>query len=223
MDTNSNNKYSKKIISWQDEAIIYRLKESLNRDNLSIVDSDTVLGLLANLKQLSFQALNTVKGARGDKPYLIMIGGLDRLSQFVDPSTINLPLQNMLLHCWPGPVTVIFKARQDLPSHVVAPDGTIALRCPRHDALLRLLVHFDGLFSTSANKSGCPVPLSLDQLDEDVMQAVEWIVIDNEKTTGQTQLPSTIIDCSGTNIRVVREGAFPVKELERYYESAFEK
>ncbi|MBY0352922.1 L-threonylcarbamoyladenylate synthase [Candidatus Babeliales bacterium] len=223
MDTNSNNKYSKKIISWQDEATISRLKESLDRDSLSIVDSDTVLGLLANLKQSSFQALNTTKGDRGDKPYLVLIGGLDKLSHFVDPSTINLPLQRMLLQCWPGPVTVIFKAKKGLPAHVVAQDGTIALRCPLFDPLLRLLGHFDGLFSTSANKSGCPVPSSLSAIDSALMEAVEWVVIDKQRASGQTGQPSTIIDCSGNKIRVVREGAYPVKELERYYESVFEK
>ena len=74
------------------------------------------MGLLAPLTQQAFDALNALKGARDKKPYLVIIGSLENLDKFVDRSAVAPRAQAMLEQCWPGPLTVIFKAKKDLPS-----------------------------------------------------------------------------------------------------------
>ena len=95
----------------------------------------------------------------------------------------------------------------------------IALRVPKHQHLQKLLQNFNGLFSTSANIAGKSVPRSIDDLDEDLIKSAAYVVVDsmNDKLVKSQQeiKPSTILDCSGDDIKVVREGAYPIDYLEK--------
>lgn len=92
-------------------------------------------------------------------------------------------------------------------------DGTIGLRVPDYIGLQQLLAGCEGLFSTSANKAGEPIPLSFDEIDPDITKQVAAIVGDYSDNGSQTAVPSTILDCSGDTIRVVREGAYPIETI----------
>ncbi len=174
--------------------------------------SDTVIGFLAPLTQEGFTALNTIK-KRQEKPYLILVGSQSAVETLIE-QPLSEQIKGIMARCWPGPLTLIFKAKASLPDYIKGPDGTIALRVPAHTGLQQLLAHCNGLFSTSANKAGEPVPVSFDQLDSDIKKQVKALVDDHPDETSQEVLPSTILDCSdGTTIRVVREGAYPIKEL----------
>lgn len=89
-----------------------------------------------------------------------------------------------------------------------------------------MLRNFDGLFSTSANLSGKPVPATLDAIPESIIEQVAHIVLDRDidYSAKQKTVPSTILDCSdmkNSGIRVVREGAYAIKILEGYYGAQF--
>jgi tRNA A37 threonylcarbamoyladenosine synthetase subunit TsaC/SUA5/YrdC len=122
---------------------------------------------------------------------------------------------------WPGPLTLIFKARPDLPSWAKAADGTVSLRVPAHEGLLVLLNHFPGLFSTSANVSGQPLPMRVEDIDPHILEKAEVLVV--EEMPGETKLPSTILDCSGPRIKIVREGAYSRQLLEKATGYCFDK
>ena len=223
---------SKKNLFWSPKQTIDRLKSSLKNNLISITTTDTILGFIGNLTLKSFESLNKIKGFRPEKPYLVLIWPKNKIQNFVESKNLNKKIYNLIEHCWPGPLTIIFKAKKDLSHFLTSKDGKIALRCPDHDKLKTLLESFDGLFSTSANKTGMPVPKSINNIDPEILQKVEFVVSDEIKTQdlidmqsslNQT-LPSTIIDVSSENeILVVREGAYPVKELEKYYGSIFKK
>ena len=204
---------NKKKLFWSDPTAIARLVTSLQQDQVSIVSTDTILGFLASLSKKSFERLNTIKGSRQQKPYLILIGSYDKLDAFVDTQALDAGLTNVLHRCWPGPLTIVFKARPGLAAHLVSPDGTIAVRSPKHAGLQSVLAHFDGLFSTSANKSGEPVPVAADQLDSDLVKRVSFVVVDQE-TDGSHEQPSTIIDVSQIGkAKIVRPGAYSIDAL----------
>jgi len=108
-------------------------------------------------------------------------------------------------------------AKQSIPDFMKSKKGTIALRVPDHTGLQKLLPHFTGLFSTSANIGGNPIPRTIEEIDERIVKQIACVVLD-KKEKQVTSLPSTIIDCSGNNITVVREGAYPVDELRKKME-----
>lgn len=208
---------------WGDAVNLAQIKLYLSRNELVVGTSDTVFGLLANVTEEAFGELNQLK-ARAEKPYIVLVSGIEKLTYFTDQK-LSSDIINLLNFCWPGPLTMIFQAKSSLPSYMVSQDYKIALRVPHHAGLQALLVDFMGLFSTSANLSGQPVPHRIDLIDPKIIQAVSALVLDQVDQDGcanDTQ-PSTILDCSGDQIRVVRAGAYAVESLERLCQKSFQK
>lgn len=198
---------------WNSLEDIQKIKEILLKDQIVLASSDTVIGLYGRLTKKAYDALDGLKQRKG-KPYLIMIHSVSVLPKFID-QPIDAKLQKIIDNCWPGPVTIIFKARADLPPYLQSPDGTIALRMPNHKGILSLLQSFDGLFSTSANIHTELIVPKIEQVAQSIQQDVGALCIDSENELFSTS-PSTIIDCSCKPIKVVRKGCFfddKVKDL----------
>ncbi|MFC1894842.1 L-threonylcarbamoyladenylate synthase [Candidatus Dependentiae bacterium] len=219
---------------WQNADSIPLLVELLRNNKILVTSTDTILGFLSNLTQDSFDKLNELKKERSHKPYLILISSINKLTKFVDISDLSDGTLRLMKQCWPGPLTIIFKSKNNLPSFLVSDNKTIAIRIPRHDGLKELLKFFDGLFSTSANRSGKIPPKKINDLDLQILNEVSGVVLDkwnlNKKLNvdmpcplDQT-LPSSIIDLSNRKeVVIVREGAYSIKKMEEYYGSKFKK
>ncbi len=217
-----NNVFHTNILEFGSQTIEL-LKNSLNNNKVSITSTDTLFGLLGNITLAAFNKLNTIKLQRENKPYLILIKSKDKLHEFVDSEALKNPnLIQLIDKCWPGPLTIIFKAKTGLPSFLTSDTGTIALRCPKHNNLQKLLEHFDGLFSTSANQSNKPTPTKIENISPEILKKIDYLVVDRESYLEQT-LPSTLIDVSNKEIKIVRPGAFPVNKLEEFYGKKFKK
>ncbi|MCF7899664.1 Sua5/YciO/YrdC/YwlC family protein, partial [Candidatus Babeliales bacterium] len=172
----------------------------------------------------SYKKLNNIKTKRDNKPYLILIDSIQKLKKFVSNKNLsNKNIINLINNCWPGPVTIIFKAKKNLPKYLKSEQNTIAIRCPNNKNLQKLLSSFDGLFSTSANISNQPIPTIIENIDPEILKKIDYLVVDIKKSLPQT-LPSTIIDLSNEKeIKVLRKGAFPIGKLEEYYGTKFKK
>lgn len=200
---------------WNDSNSRALIVQKLLSEKIVIGSSDTVLGLLAPVTEQGATLLNEIK-IRKDKPYIILIESTLKASYFVSSQALEHVAKLTELY-WPGPLTLIFKAKPDLPAWMKSSDGTIALRVPKHEGLLAILSHFPGLFSTSANLGGQPVPTSLEDIDPHVMERVSALIMDS--VAQSTVIPSTILDCSGPTIKLIREGAYPLATLEKTIKS----
>ncbi len=200
---------------WLDDVSIELFSAALQKDQLLVGTSDTIIGFLAALTEKSKTFLDETK-KRVDKPYIILIGSLEKLDFFVDPQK-SARVRPLLAACWPGPLTVIFKAKKELPAWMKSPEGTIAIRVPAHAGLQKLLSHVVGLFSTSANVTGHSVPTTVAELDPEILKRVIYVITEGGEGVGaelvQKKAPSTIIDCTGPEIKVVRAGAFSIAQL----------
>lgn len=202
-----------KHLYWQQEGVIELLAQEMAAGRVIISSTDTVLGLLAPLSQEGYQSLNRIK-KRSEKPYLILMGAQESVCRYVASDLLTDSICRLMAHCWPGPLTLIFKAKTGVADYIKAADNTIAIRIPDHAGLRLLLLNHDGFFSTSANLSGNRIPAMVEELDDSLVRAVKYIVTD-QGLSEQKNLPSTILDCTGSRIRVVREGAYSLNELER--------
>jgi L-threonylcarbamoyladenylate synthase len=117
-----------------------------------------------------------------------------------------------MAECWPGPLTLILKAKAGVPEFLTGGKETIAFRIPNHKGLQTLLKDFPILFSTSANLSGQSVPMKLSEVDQSILDACALAVLDEHKEESE---PSTILDCSGDSIKLIRAGAFPLEKIEK--------
>jgi tRNA threonylcarbamoyl adenosine modification protein (Sua5/YciO/YrdC/YwlC family) len=207
-----------RTLFWSNPETIEYVEKRLHGGGVVLAEGDTVLGLLADVSQKGRAQLDHIKN-RSKKPYLILVGDSKKALSFIETDSYK-PLQiEKLMHiCWPGPVTLIFRAKAGVALYSQSSDGTIALRVPDHAGLLQLLSHFDGLFSTSANNAGAPVPSAIKEVDNAIISAVACVVMNDDSQKAQSHLPSTIIDCTGERLVVVRQGAFDASRLMDLYD-----
>jgi len=110
---------------------------------------------------------------------------------------------------WPGALTIVVASKAPFPS-ILTNDNTIALRMPNHNDLLELLTACGGaLAATSANISGKPPITNYDETYA-LFADVAAFVLPGAVTTG---VSSTVIDCTGTHPKVLREGAVATSDL----------
>ncbi len=104
------------------------------------------------------------------------------------------------------PLTIIYPDAKNLPSALIAEDGSIGVRITR-DAFCKELITKLGnpLVSTSANFSGVPFPESFDEIDPQITEMVDYVVR-WENPEGSLNVPSKIIkiDPSG-RVNIIRE------------------
>jgi L-threonylcarbamoyladenylate synthase len=203
------------IEHWDNPKTITLIISLLKKNKICITTTDTVMGFLAPITKESFNLLSTIKGGREQKPFIILIESLHKLTYFTEPKILTPAQYTLLKTCWPGPLMVIVKAKDTLPPFLKSQTNTIALRCPLHTGLSQVLSHFDGLFSTSANKSNEPIMTSCAQISAITKQNISLCV---ENSLENSSKPSTIIDLTNPQtINLVREGAYPLHKLEDIY------
>ena len=176
----------------------------VSQKKVILAPSDTVFGLCGLACKEVFDELNHLKG-RTDKPFLVLARSVKDIAEIA-----HIPekseIKSLLKKFWPGPLTVIFKAKQTAPDYLVSKEGTIAVRIPKNDFLQELLGIYPLLFSTSANRTGKPVPSMFVDIDDTIKHRVAAVVSIKENDHAQSIIPSTIIDISGDSIKYVREG-----------------
>jgi L-threonylcarbamoyladenylate synthase len=142
---------------------------------------------------------------------LVLVGSLDALFSFVK-QPLSIQLETLVEKFWPGPLTLILPAQEDLPAYLQSKTGGIAIRIPEDPRLRALALRCGGVLSTSANVGGKSTPTTLDEVEPGITQMLSFILFDPNHAGGDK--PSTILDVTGKQIRVIREGAVSVDELE---------
>jgi L-threonylcarbamoyladenylate synthase len=112
---------------------------------------------------------------------------------------------------WPGPLTVVLPRRSDLTADLGSDDATIGVRCPQHPVPLALCAKVGPLATTSANLHGEPTSTTAEDV-EAVFGGALGAVLDAGICSGS---PSTVVDCTGLEPRLLREGRVPWEDVLR--------
>lgn len=202
-------KKTETLISNDDQAI-ERALVVLRAGGLVAIPTDTVYGLAADpTRAETIAKLFDAKGRDAAKAIAVLVGSVEQLPDVAD----HLPdsARRLAAHFWPGALTLVVPKNPSLPENLsVYP--TVGVRMPNHPFALALLRAFGPLATTSANRSGGPSPSSAAGVLEQLEGQVD-LVIDGGECPGG--VPSTVVDCSGPEVRVLRDGAIPWVELKR--------
>ena len=178
--------------------------EILRAGGLVAVPTETVYGLAANgFLEDAVSKIYEVKGRPENKPLSLMVKGADAIDALCE----DVPKAAYILAevFWPGPLTIVLKAKKTIPDIVRAGGDTVGLRCPDHPQLSALLNTIDfPLAAPSANPSGEKSPVKAQDVLKYFDGKIEGIIDGGECTLGRE---STIIDLSKTPYTVLREGA----------------
>jgi L-threonylcarbamoyladenylate synthase len=186
----------------------------LDAGGLIATPTETVYGLGCALEPEPLARLVQLKRRAEGQPFLLLVTGMDDAPKV----TWTEAARQLASAFWPGPLTLVLAARKsDLPGTLFGPEGTLAIRATPHEGV-RALIRAWGkpLPSTSANPRGQPPAESAAAVYEwlrNVMADDHMMILDGG--TLPASRPSTIVDCSGRNPRLLREGSIVRAELER--------
>ena len=192
------------------ERAFSRCREVLSAGGVIAYPTDTFYGLGADPRnKAAVMRLFAVKGRQEDQPILLLIADLSVVRQWA--AEIPPRAEVLMKRFWPGPLTLVFRARADVLPELTAGTGTIGLRVPGN-ALTRSLLGFLGhpLTGTSANRSGSPNLSSARETAEALGGLVD-VILDGGETAGGK--PSTIVDVSSEVPRIVRDGAIAARDI----------
>ena len=153
-----------------------------------------------------------LKARDAGKPLSLIVSSLDMIETLaIGPPPV---FHRLAGEFWPGPLTLVLKASPAFPARLAGPGHTIGVRIPSVP-WLRRLVHEVGLpiTATSANISGegeISDPAEVLRTFNDKVD----IILDGGATPGGRA--STIVDITGSTPRILREGAIPKAQLEKY-------
>jgi L-threonylcarbamoyladenylate synthase len=172
--------------------------------------TDTFYGLGADpFNADAVQKIKQLKGREDGKPVLVVISDHEQLDRFINKPS---PAFNHLSQTfWPGAVTLIGPAKDDVPAELTAGTKTIGLRLPNDDRV-RALVRLCGgaLTATSANPATAAPARDAQAVLNYFGESLAWIVDDGK---AKTDRPSTVVDVSGTEPQLIREGVIPWAEI----------
>lgn len=159
--------------------------------------TDTVYGLGASADdELARKRIYSIKGRPVGMPLILMVAAESQLEGYVH---VDSRAEAMIRKWWPGPLTLIL--------HAVG-GGTLGVRIPRHKVALGLLRHSGPLMTTSANLHGQEPAMTAEEAS--ALNGV-MAVVDGGKAPGGTA--STVLDLTGPDLHVLREGAIPTSDL----------
>jgi L-threonylcarbamoyladenylate synthase len=177
-----------------------------------VLPFDTVYGLAADPgNEAAVQRLYEVKGRDAEQPSALVAAGVDELLDCVPElrGADELLLRRLL----PGPLTLVVgnPARRLSWLSGRHPD-TIGVRVPDlRGASAEVLRAVAVLVATSANRPGEADPRRLDEVPEEIRRDA-GVAVDGGELPGT---PSTVIDLTGSEPRILREGAMPAAEALR--------
>jgi len=177
--------------------------EYLRMGKLVAFPTETVYGLGANaLDSQAAKKIYEAKGRPSDNPLIVHIAEVSDMEKLAE----NIPavaykLANVF---WPGPLTLILKKRECVPSNTTGGLATVAIRLPANK-IARDLIALAGVFvaAPSANISGKPSPTKAEHVINDLDGKIDMILDGGKATLG---LESTIVDLTGDIPMILRPG-----------------
>jgi len=171
--------------------------------------TDTVYGLgTPAFDGQAVERIYAIKGRSTEKAIPVLISGMDDLARVA--GSVPEMATRLAAHWWPGPLTLVVPKHPSIPLSV-STAGTLGVRVPSHAALRELLAACGPLAVTSANISGQPSPVTagevLDQLGGRIA-----LILDGGVTPGG--IPSSVVDCTGSEPRMLREGPITLAQIE---------
>lgn len=187
-----------------------QITATIARSGVIAFRTDTFYGLGADpFNASAVQKLRELKGREDDKPILIVISNTREIDRLIPLRT--KAFDDLAKSFWPGALTIIGHAAPELPNQLTAGTKTVGVRLPDDDRVRALIAGCGGaLTATSANVSGQPAARTAAEVESYFGQQID-LIVDGGATTSES--PSTVVDATTSELKLVREGVIPWSEV----------
>lgn len=196
-----------------DDSAIRQAVALLRDGKLIGMPTETVYGLAADaLNSDACRRVFAAKGRPADHPLIVHVPDLSHLDRWAS----RVPREALALGraFWPGPLTMILPAHEDVPSEVTGGQASVGVRVPAHPVAQALLKALDsGVAAPSANRFGRISPTTAAHVREELGDAVAMVLDGGPCDVG---IESTIVDLSRLETQgpvVLRPGAISAEAI----------
>jgi L-threonylcarbamoyladenylate synthase len=172
--------------------------------------TDTLYALVADAADSKAVArVYAIKVREAGKPLPLFVTGTAMAREIGDFDDGALALAERF---WPGALTIVVKKQPSFASEALAGGDTVALRQPDSDIACAIVEAVGGpVTATSANQSGGADPVTAEDVSAQLNGRID-LALDAGPCPGGR--PSTIVDCTGPEPRILRAGAISEDEIQ---------
>ena len=175
----------------------------IRQGGIILYPTDTIWGLGCDPKnEAAVEKIIELKKRDENKSLIVLVNGEPLLNQYV---SIIPEICYDLIDLAEGPLTIVYPKGRGVSKHILAEDGSIAVRITNHDFCFKLMQKLrSGLVSTSANFSGEPSPKKFSDISPDIINAVDYVVnLYHDQPAGK---PSQIVKVGAKGeIKIIRK------------------
>jgi tRNA threonylcarbamoyl adenosine modification protein (Sua5/YciO/YrdC/YwlC family) len=194
----------------RDEGLVAAVT-AVQEGQLVVLPTDTVYGLGADaFNAEAVAALLAAKGRGRNMPPPVLVGSVRAASALAE--SLGAFGQDLIDEFWPGPLTLVFRASPTLMWDLGDTMGTVAVRMPLHPVALDLLRRTGPMAVSSANRHSLPPATTADEAETQLGDSIS-VYLDGGPC--DDNVPSTILDLTGTVPRLLRAGALSVDDLRK--------
>ena len=185
-----------------------RIINSLKKGKIVVYPTDTLYGIGADIfNDTSVKNVFKIKKRPFDNPLSVAVNNIDKLEEI---AFLNKTSRKLAETFFPGGLTLILNKKTIISDIITAGLKKVAVRIPDNKLALRLLSEFGPLTATSANIHGKKTPVII----KDIIMQFNKGEIDSYLDVGKVEgNPSTIVDATENNIKILRLGSISKKEI----------
>jgi L-threonylcarbamoyladenylate synthase len=178
---------------------------------LAVFPTDTVYGLGADaFNSGAVDSLQAARDGNRNMPPSVLVGTVGAAAALTE--SLGAFGQDLIDEFWPGPLTLLFRASSTLMWDLGDTKGTVAIRMPLQPVALDLLRRTGPLAVSSAGRRGQPAATTVAEAEAQLGASVSVYL---DAGTCADNVPSTILDLTGTVPRVLRAGALTVDAIRK--------
>ncbi len=182
--------------------------EVIRNHGVAAFPTETVYGV--GVKFGSKEALNKLMEAKNrdySKAITLMVAHQNDIEKY---AYVSDDARKIIKAFMPGMITLVFKKKESVDSMMTNGKETIGIRIPDHKYVLSLLKSVGPMLVTSANLSNHPNTTCTNEVLEQLDGRID-IVVDGKTSDN---IASTVVDVSGTDLKILREGKITKADIE---------
>ena len=190
------------------ESDISKAISALKNGDIVVYPTDTLYGLGADIfNDDAVRKVFEIKERPTNMPLSVAISNYQELAKIAFTDDKTRRLANSFL---PGKLTLILKKKDCISDIVTGGLDKVAVRIPDNEVALELLSRFGPITATSANVHGRETPGIINDIRMQFKDNDVSVYLDIGRLAGQ---PSTLIDMTGKEVKIVREGAIAKRDI----------
>jgi len=189
-----------------EDSLISRAASILHNNGILIHPTENLYGFGANIYDTSsiHKIMEFKQRKKNTKGFIVLVSDYIQLDRLI--GRISRKEKNLMQKYWPGPLTILLRAKKEYWRNPVCHKKKFAIRMVGNEITRAILKQVNvPIISTSINISGKQSITDMKQIQHKYGNKVQGMVIDNIHTFSEK--PSTIVKVFHGKVIVIRHGA----------------